>query len=102
MKNVTLEYGIFVVLIPFRSSIQMGKLTIILVNLSIEITTIFYYDFSSLSVIYDVAILGSKYDMFVIAGKRLVYYENDMYADRGKNNTEEVVPLSLDFNTYYN
>lgn len=52
--------------------------------------------------IYDVAVIGGKHDMFVLTGKRLAYYENAMQMESAKSVKEEIYPLAVDFNSYFN
>jgi len=49
----------------------------------------------------DIAII-SRHDKFVLGGKRLQYYENNTSSKGMKNIQDEVFPLSIDFNNYFN
>lgn len=43
-----------------------------------------------------------KHDRFVLAGKRLTFFDNAEIQKTVKNANDEIYPLAVDFNLYFN
>ncbi|EAR91938.2 WD domain, G-beta repeat protein (macronuclear) [Tetrahymena thermophila SB210] len=54
------------------------------------------------SLITDVCFITGKYDRFLLAGKRIIYFENAEVQKNMKNANDDLYPLSVDFNIYFN
>jgi hypothetical protein len=53
-------------------------------------------------VVTDIALLTGKHDKFVLAGKRLTYYENAAVSKNMKSINDDIYSVAMDFNTYFN
>jgi hypothetical protein len=50
----------------------------------------------------DVSFVFGKIDRFILAGKRLSYFDNAEVHKSMKNANDEIYPLNVGFNLYFN
>ncbi|EGR30073.1 hypothetical protein IMG5_143010 [Ichthyophthirius multifiliis] len=53
------------------------------------------------STIYDICVVFDQKDMFILTGKRLIYFENLQFSGLKNNISNEQYPICVDFNYYF-